>query len=231
MMKDIITIDGPSGAGKSTVSRLLAKRLGYKYLDTGALYRIVAWKVKEESANPEDEKNLINILEKINITLEGKKIMVNGTDVTSQIRDPEIGELSSRVSARPIVRKHLFTIQRQIGLKGKVVIEGRDIGTAIFPEAKNKFFLDASPEERVRRRYEELKKKGAEITLKDTLESIKKRDKRDSTRQSSPLRRTKDMTYIDTSNLAVEEVVTKIITILDKSILDTKAQSSKGRRE
>lgn len=213
-MKDIITIDGPSGAGKSTVSKLLAKRLGYKYLDTGALYRAVALKVKEEKANPEDEKNLSNILEKINITFKGKKIMVNGTDVTSQIRDPEIGELSSKVSAKPVVRKHLFTIQRQIGIKGKVVIEGRDIGTAIFPEAKNKFFLDASPKERGKRRHKELKKKGAEITLKDTLEDIKKRDKRDSTRQSSPLKRTKGMIYIDTSNLAAEEVVTKIIKVL-----------------
>ncbi len=217
MIKDVITIDGPSGAGKSTVSKLLAKRLGYKHLDTGALYRAVAWKIKEESANPEDEKNLRNILEKINITIEGKKIIVNGTDVTSQIRDPEIGELSSKVSAKSIVRKYLFTIQRQIGLKGKAVIEGRDIGTAIFPEAKNKFFLDAIPKERGRRRHKELKKKGTEITLKDTLEGIKRRDKRDSTRQSSPLKKTKGMTYIDTSNLAVEEVVAKIMKVLETS--------------
>ncbi|MEF9437454.1 MAG: (d)CMP kinase, partial [Candidatus Mariimomonas ferrooxydans] len=134
MMKDIITIDGPSGAGKSTVSRLLAGRLGYKYLDTGALYRAVAWKIREENTYIEDRKKIGDILKKTKIVFNDNRVMVNGTDVTLQIRTPEIGELSSKISARPDVRKHLFTIQRQIGLKGKVVIEGRDIGTVIFPE-------------------------------------------------------------------------------------------------
>jgi len=213
-MKDIITIDGPSGAGKSTVSRLVAQRLGYRYLDTGALYRAVAWKVKEDRGNPEDEKYLASLLEGIDVTFDGNKIMVNGIDVTSQIRSPEIGKLSSRVSAKPAVRERLFTLQREIGLKGKVVIEGRDIGTVIFPEAENKFFLDASLEERGHRRYKELKESqsaGTEMTLESTVRSIKQRDKRDSTRQTSPLKRTEDMIYIDTSNLTMEEVVAKII--------------------
>ena len=210
-MKDIITIDGPSGAGKSTVSRLLAKRLGYKYLDTGALYRAVAWKIKKENADIYDEKSLRNTLEKINITLNGDGIMVDGTDVTSEIRSPEIGELSSKASAKPAVRERLFTIQREFGLKGKIVIEGRDIGTVIFPEAENKFYLDASPEERGMRRFKELKEKNSDIKLEATIDDIKKRDNRDSTRQASPLKRTQDMIYIDTTNLSLEEVVTKIM--------------------
>ncbi len=231
-MKDIITIDGPSGAGKSTVSKLLAQKLGYKYLDTGAFYRAVAWKIKNDNVDPEDEKNLSNALKEIYITFEGDRVMVNGTDVTSQIRTPEVGELSSRVSAKPIVRQCLYAIQREIGLKGKAVIEGRDIGTVIFPEAKNKFFLDANLKERGRRRYKELedrvqikngkghkgfKNKNPEISLKATIEDINKRDKRDLTRRDSPLKRTPDMIYIDTGNLTVEEVATKILGALRTS--------------
>ena len=121
-MKDIITIDGPSGVGKSTVSKLLAQKLGYRYLDTGALYRAVAWKIKNDNVDLENEKNLSSALKKIYITFEFDRVMVNGTDVTSQIRTPEVGELSSRVSAKPIVRQRLYAIQREIGLKGKAEI-------------------------------------------------------------------------------------------------------------
>ncbi len=231
-MKDIITIDGPSGAGKSTISKLLARRLGYKYLDTGALYRAVAWKVKEENVNPDNEEALKKILKDINIALNGEKVIVNGTDITSQIRTREIGELSSRVSAKPIVRARLFSIQRELGLKGKVVIEGRDAGTTIFPEAENKFFLDANLEERARRRHEELKDKTqntdnrqrtadngqrtTDISMKTTIEDLKKRDLRDSTRKNSPLKKIDDMIYIDSTNLTIEEVVIKIIENLKK---------------
>ncbi|MBI5195525.1 MAG: (d)CMP kinase [Nitrospirae bacterium] len=210
-MNNIITIDGPSGAGKSAIARQLAQRLGYTYLDTGALYRAVAWKVRHDNADPDDSKHLQDLLRKINITLSENKIIVNGTDVTSMIRTPEISELSSKVSAIPVVRKHLFKLQREIGLKGRVVIEGRDTGTVIFPEANNKFFMDATPEERGRRRYEELKGKNPETTLKETIDGIKTRDERDSTRQSAPLKRTDDMIYIDTSNLTIEQVITKIM--------------------
>ncbi|MCK5139266.1 MAG: (d)CMP kinase [Thermodesulfovibrionia bacterium] len=213
-MKDIITIDGPSGAGKSTVSKLLAQKLGYKYLDTGALYRAVAWKIKEENGDPEDEKTLDHIIENIKITLNDDRVMVNGMDVTSKIRTPEIGELSSQVSALPIAREFLYTIQKEIGLKGKIVMEGRDIGSTIFPEAENKFFLDASAEERGRRRFKELKQSNPAINLETTIEDIKKRDKRDATRDASPLKKTKDMHYIDTTNLTLEEVVTKIMEAL-----------------
>ena len=210
-MNTIITIDGPSGAGKSTIARQLAQRLGYTYLDTGALYRAVAWKVRNDNADPDNDKQLLDLLGRINITLTENKIIVNGTDVTSMIRTPEISELSSKVSAIPVVRKHLFKLQREIGLKGRVVIEGRDTGTVIFPEADNKFFMDATPEERGRRRYEELKEKNPETTLKKTIDGIKTRDERDSTRQSAPLKKTDAMIYIDTSNLTIEQVIIKIM--------------------
>jgi cytidylate kinase len=211
MKRDVITIDGPSGAGKSTVAKLLAKRLGYRYLDTGALYRAVAWRVKDKGTDPNDEETLKEILQETEITFNEDRIMVNGVDVTSQIRTQEIGELSSLLSAKPAVRAHLFSLQRETGLKGRVVIEGRDIGTTILPEAENKFFLDASLEERAKRRYKELKDKNPHVTIEAIIEEIKKRDLRDSTRKDSPLRRTKDMVYIDTSNLTVEEVIARII--------------------
>jgi len=216
-MKDIITIDGPSGAGKSTVARLLAQRLGYTYLDTGALYRAVAWKVKKENIDTEDEKALEHILQEIAITFKEGKIIINETDVSSEIRAPDIGELSSILSAKPVVRRYLFTIQREIGLRGRVVIEGRDIGSVIFPEAENKFFLDANPEERGRRRYNELKGKHLQASLEEIINSIRTRDERDSTRQDSPLKRTDDMIYIDTTNLRVEEVISRIIKALKTS--------------
>lgn len=210
-MKNVITIDGPSGSGKGTISRLLARKLGYNYLDTGALYRAVAWKVREEKTDPENKEALKRILENIKIYFNGDRIFVNGADVSSDIRTAEIGELSSQVSAIPAVRAALFSLQREMGLQGKVVIEGRDTGTAIFPEAENKFYLDAGIEERARRRYEELKGKDTEATLEKTIDDIRKRDARDSSRESSPLMKTDDMIYIDSTRLSIEEVVAKIL--------------------
>lgn len=216
-MRDVITIDGPSGSGKSTASKRLAEKLGYKYLDTGALYRAVAWYATDRGIDPEDLKELTGMLEKITITFEGDRVSVNGTDITSQIRSPEIGELSSRVSAKPAVREYLFSMQREIGLRGKVVIEGRDIGTAVFPESENKFYLDAGPEKRAGRRYKELQEKGVNTTLENILKSIIKRDDRDSNRENAPLTRTDSMVYIDTSNISAEEVVNKIMEALKTS--------------
>jgi cytidylate kinase len=215
-MNDVITIDGPSGSGKSTVSKMLAERLGYAYLDTGALYRAVAWKVREEDVDPEDEAGLRALLDTIEITFQGERIFVNGTEVTSQIREPDVGELSSRISAKPLVRTYLFDVQRTIGMKGKVVIEGRDIGTAILPEAKNKFYLDASIDERARRRYGELKEKTGDVSLHATLEAMENRDRRDSTRQEAPLKRTDEMMYIDTSSLTIDEVVSRVIRAIER---------------
>jgi len=210
-MKDVITIDGPSGAGKSTVARLLAERLGYNYLDTGALYRAVAWKVRKKNVDPDNEDSLQDLLKTTEIRLKGSTISVNGTDVTTEIRTKEIGELSSQVSAKPIVRQFLFTMQREEGIKGKVVVEGRDTGTVIFPESENKFFLDAAVDERGARRLKDLKAVDSFLTLETTVEDLKKRDHRDSTRESAPLKKSDDMFYIDSSKLSAEEVVDTII--------------------
>ena len=210
-MKNVITIDGPSGSGKGTVARILAARLGYKYLDTGALYRAVAWNAREHSIRTDDEDALRDMLSGINITFDNNRISVDGRDVSSEIRTGEIGELSSRVSALPAVREGLFGIQRDICLQGEVVIEGRDTGTTVLPEAGNKFFLDASLEERARRRYKELRSKDPDVTIASTIEDITKRDMRDSSREHSPLTRTDDMIYIDSTDLRIEEVVEKIL--------------------
>ncbi len=221
-MKTIITIDGPSGSGKGTISKLLARKLGYNYLDTGALYRAVAWKVRQGKTDPGNEEALRKILENIRITFNGDRIFVDGKDVSSDIRTAEIGELSSQVSAIPEVRAALFSLQREMGLQGKVVIEGRDTGTAIFPEAESKFYLDAGIEERARRRYEELKDRAhntehgtqtgnKKLTIETVMEDIRKRDARDSSRESSPLMKTDDMIYIDSTHLSIEEVVSKIL--------------------
>lgn len=219
-MKEVITIDGPSGSGKSTISKLLAKKLGYKYLDTGALYRAVAWKVKEEDVEIDNEEALNEVLNNIDINLTDKKIFVNGVDVTAHIRTAEIGELSSRVSARPAVREYLFSMQREAGMMGKVVIEGRDTGTAIFPEAAHKFFLDASIEERARRRSNDLKTCDAGITIEETVRDLKKRDTRDSTRESSPLKKTGDMVLIDSTSLTIDEVINEIMLELKRTSED-----------
>ncbi|MBI4843777.1 MAG: (d)CMP kinase [Nitrospirae bacterium] len=210
-MKNVITIDGPSGSGKGTVSRIIAARLGYDYLDTGALYRAAAWKVRAKPVDPDDEVAVKNLLDETEISFKNGKVFVDGVDVTKEIRTAEIGELSSKVSAMPAVRQRLFRIQRGLCLKGSVVIEGRDTGTAIFPESENKFYLDASIEERARRRFAELKAKDPETTIEKTLDDIRRRDNRDSSRKASPLMKTEEMSFIDSTNMTIEEVAERII--------------------
>ena len=210
-MKEVITIDGPSGSGKGTVSKVLAEKLGYRYLDTGALYRAVAWKIRKERIDVDDEEALKKVLSSINIELNNNNITVDNQDVTGEIRTAEIGELSSMASAIPLVREALFSMQREMCLQGKVVIEGRDTGTTIFQESENKFYLDASAEERARRRYEELKTNDPSATLEKTIEDIEKRDLRDSSRENSPLTRSDAMTYIDSTDLSIDEVVKVIL--------------------
>jgi cytidylate kinase len=174
------------------------------------LYRAVAWKSREDNIDISNQDILNIMLDKIRITFEDERVIVDGQDISSEIRTGEIGELSSQVSARPSVRAALFNIQREMCLKGRVVIEGRDTGTTICPESENKFYLDADVEERARRRFRELILKDPGITMEQTIEDIKKRDLRDSSRESSPLTKTDDMVYVDSTGMDIDEVVSFI---------------------
>jgi cytidylate kinase len=210
-MKTVITIDGPSERRQRHDSDYLPENWDINILIQAPCTGHVAWKVIKAKIKLDDEGTLKKLLDETDIAFNGDMITVDGTDVASEIRTAEIGELSSHVSAIPVVRQSLFSIQRTMCLEGKVVIEGRDTGTTIFPEAENKFFLDASIEERARRRYDELKTNDSRVTIEATIEDIKKRDSRDSTRKNSPLTKTDDMLYIDSTNLSINEVVEMII--------------------
>jgi len=214
----IIAIDGPSGAGKSTVAKLLAKRLGYVVLDTGAMYRAVAFRAKQRGLCLEDEESLSQLASSLQVTfltINGElRVLCDGEDVTESIRSPEMSSLASDISKREGVRSALVRLQREMGRAGGVILEGRDIGTVVFPDADAKFYLDADAEERARRRYEELVQKGVKITFQETLEDVIRRDRSDMTRAISPLRKAKDAVVIDSTHLSVEEVVEKMIQVI-----------------
>jgi cytidylate kinase len=216
--KLVITVDGPAGAGKSTVSRALAGRLSYIYLDTGALYRAVAYAVVKEGISPDDEGCLLNLLRRTKIFLrntDGRmKIFVNDEDVTEKIKTEEIGLLASKVSAIPFVRETLLSIQREVAKGGSIVAEGRDMGTVVFPDADCKFFLDAGVEERVRRRYNELEAKGTHREYHEVERNLLIRDRQDRERKTAPLRVPQDAFIIDSTDMTVSEVVEKMVTIV-----------------
>jgi CMP/dCMP kinase len=214
-MKDmVVTIDGPAGAGKTTVSKKLAERLGYRYVDTGALYRGVALEAKAAGIAPDDDAGLGELCDSLAFSFvpaEGGSRLISGvTDITDHIRTPEITMLASAVSARPVVREYLFDVQRQMGHEKNVVFEGRDMGTVVFPEADAKFFLDASIEERARRRYDELSQDGT-LTLTQVQEDIRLRDHHDSTRNQAPLKAADDAVIVDSTSLTVDQVVEKML--------------------
>lgn len=207
----VIAIDGPAGAGKSTAGRALADRLGYFYLDTGAMYRAIALKVVEAGVAPCSEEEVVRLAEAAEISFRKSpssyRIILDGRDVTEEIRKPEIGEVASIVSVYPGVRKWLVALQQRIGRKEGMVVEGRDIGTKVFPDAEVKFFLDASPEERARRRFRELREKGCQVTFEEVLAETRKRDERDITRDDSPLAKAGDAIYLDSTALSLKEVI------------------------
>lgn len=213
----IIAIDGPSGAGKSTVGKGLAKRLGYLYIDTGAMYRAVALKVKEKGIIPDDEKALGKLVSSIHLSFAGddqeNRILCNGEDITHAIRSPEVSRFASDISKNRLVREELVRMQREMGKDGGVVLEGRDIGTVVFPEADLKFYLDADPEERGRRRYRELSEKGMEVDFKKTIKEVMERDQNDMNRPLSPLKRAEDAILIDSTNRSIDEVVEEMYRI------------------
>lgn len=215
----IIAIDGPSGAGKSTLGKMLAKELGLLYLDTGAMYRAVAFAVLGKNIDIKDQEAVIKLAAESEIELSGEPdslhIFLNGRDVSGEIRTNEVGQTASIVSAISEVRRLLVKRQQELGQRGTgCVLDGRDIGTVVFPNADIKFFLDAKPEARANRRYEEDLQRGLEITYEKTLEEINLRDKRDKTRADSPLSIADDAILVDTSELNTDEVFAKMIEIV-----------------
>ena len=210
-MKKIIAVDGPAGAGKSTVSKIVAAKLGYTYIDTGAMYRAVGWKFLQ-SGKSFDEKILQEIVEVIDIRLDtSAKVFVDNFDVTKEIRTPEVSKLASDVSKFGFVRKKLTDLQRKMAEVGKVIMDGRDIGTQVLPNADLKIFLTASLEERARRRFEELKLKNSNVELEKIQQEIFLRDKQDSEREIAPLKQADDAILLDTTNLSIDEVAEKIL--------------------
>ena len=216
--QQIVTIDGPSGVGKSTVSRAVAARLGYTYLDTGAMYRAVAWKCLQEGVSPDDEQGVARLLDDLDIRLlpperEGDdvRVLVDGRDVSREIRTPEMAMAASRVSALGVVRQRLTRMQQEMGAAGRIVAEGRDTGTVVFPRAAWKFFLDAAPGERARRRAEQLRQRGQEVDEEEILAQIIQRDRDDRQRTIAPLRAAPDAIHIDTTNLDLDQVVDLIL--------------------
>lgn len=221
--KLIITIDGPAGAGKSTVSKLLAKRLGYLYLDTGAMYRAVAVQVREEGVDPNDSISLEKLCQRLEISFqqdgEKQRVICQGKDVTEKIRESEMGWLASVVSTREPVRRTMVDLQRKIGQTAGIVAEGRDTGTVVFPGAPFKFYLDAQPMERVRRRHQELLDKGVQAAIGEVRKEVERRDQQDSSRQLAPLRPAPDAHIIDSTGMEVGEIVRQMLTVIqgDKS--------------
>ena len=218
----IIAIDGPSGAGKSTVARLLAKRLGYLQIDTGAMYRAVAFLVSQAGIDPADTNAVERLCEGADIRLDcsncSQRVFANGRDVTELIRTPEMSLMTSRISALKPVREAMMMLQRRMGRDGGVVLEGRDIGTAVFPDAELKFFLFASPEERGKRRFAELVGNGEQVTLEETIEAVSRRDRQDSQRDLAPLRQAEDAIPVDSSHSSIDEVLNRMEDIAREKI-------------
>ncbi len=216
-----VAIDGPAGAGKSTVAKRVATALGFTYIDTGAMYRAVAWKALQKGVPATDAEALAELARRLRITLlpltpDGKQtVLADGEDVTEAIRTPEVSSLTSPISALPKVRRVIVEQQREMGRRAErgVVLEGRDIGTVVFPDAEVKIFLTASPEERAKRRYEELRDRGLEVSYADVLADQIARDTRDTQRPDSPLRAAPDAILLDTDGLTIEAVVDKILAL------------------
>jgi cytidylate kinase len=210
-----IAIDGPAGAGKSTVARIVAQKLGYTHIDTGAMYRALTLEALERSIDLENQDALVAALEDMDLTLQpgsaGNQVFIQGKDVTAQIRSPEVSEHVSLVSSHPKVRAAVVEMQQQMAKADNVVMDGRDIGTVVMPDADLKIYLDASVEVRAMRRSMELAKKGFPVSLEELVAKIRQRDEFDSTREASPLRQAEDAVVIDTTNLSVSEVVDLIL--------------------
>ncbi len=212
MQNEIVTLDGPAGAGKSTVAKLVAKQLGFKYLDTGATYRATTLSIIKKMISIEDKKSLINLLDsiKIDFDIDGN-VLLDNERVTNDIRTKTINSFVSQVSALQVVREYMVNLQRRITESGQYVVDGRDIGTVVLPNAFYKFYIDADVNERARRRHEEEISKGIKTTFEEVKKSVEDRDKYDSSREISPLTVPHDADVINTSIMSIQEVVTEIV--------------------
>jgi cytidylate kinase len=211
----VITIDGPAGAGKSTAARELARRLGYRLLDTGAMYRALAWSVARAGLAAEDTPALRRHLASVTLDLDGDRVFIDGRDVSDEIRTREISDLTSRLTRLAPVRDRVTPLQRRMAAAGAVVLEGRDTGTVVCPDADVKFYLDASDDARARRRQAELAARGASVDLDVVREEIALRDRQDTTRALAPLRRAPDAIMVDTTDLDAEQVVEQMLKAIE----------------
>ena len=223
MKHHAIAIDGPSGAGKSTMAKAAAKALGYRYVDTGAIYRTVGYHMWLMGIGPKDADGIRRLLDEVNIVIDYQDdgvqhMILNGMDVTGELRTPEMSRYASGVSAQPCVREYLLDMQRALARMHDVVMDGRDIGTVVLPRADVKIFLTASPEERARRRFEELEARGDRSTYEQVLREMIARDRQDSERDVAPLRPARDAVKLDTSGNTVEQSVEAILAIVRRKL-------------
>ena len=211
----IIAIDGPAASGKSTIAKIIAERLKFKYINSGAMYRAVACEARRRGVKLSDESEVAQMAQSLSIDFypgaDGQRVLVDGKDLTQQIKSETIGTVPAIVASQPRVRKIMTTAQRKFGESESVIIEGRDIGTKVFPDADKKFYFHADPEERGKRRYLELKARNADVKLEQIIEQIKQRDYEDTHRAFAPLAKADDAIYIDTTRMSIEELVELVV--------------------
>ncbi len=211
-----IAIDGPAGSGKSSVAKSVAKKIGFVYVDTGSMYRAMALKALNNNVNIDDNEEVKKLISETSFSLDGNRLLIDSNPISNKIRDDKVTSLSSKIAVNRDIRNFLVSEQRKISENNNVVMEGRDIGTVVLKRSRNKFYLDANPEVRAKRRLLQKNEDFTESNLKNTISSIKERDERDSSREINPLRIAEDAKYIDTSNLTLEEVVDIIMNELKR---------------
>ena len=213
-----VAIDGPAGAGKSTIAKAAAKELGFVYLDTGAIYRTVAWHITMLGIGPKDTDHVPMLLDDANIEIrfmeDGQHMLLNGKDITAEIRTPEIGTCASIVAKQPVVREYLLSLQRDLAKTHNIIMDGRDIGTVVLPKASLKIYLTASAEKRAQRRYEEYLQKGQKAVYAEVLADQKQRDHEDMTRKIAPLKKAKDAIEVDTTDMELQEAIDTVVSLM-----------------